>query len=523
MAAGISIDALSLEQKVAQMFVTGFRGGRPSPVFERFVSMGLGGVIFFRDNFQHCANPRQAAALMERTGDLFSAFPVPPFFTIDQEGGQVERLPHAIFPTAVTPMAIGLHPDAAAYAETVYGTMSRHLAALGFNLNFFPTLDVNLEKTNPIIGVRAFGDDPDTVWRLGRIAITAYQEAGIIPVGKHFPGHGNGTVDSHLDLPTLTFTHAELGPFGHAVDAGIPALLVSHGWYPALQEEAGETIRPATASTAVIQQLLREQLGFGGLVITDDMSMGAITRWADPVQSALAVIDAGADILLYRDSTENEWDVYEAVIQAVHSGRLTVRRIDESVARILAAKRQLDHPSVDMDFIRQWTPDYLCNTADNLAAESIRVLQTSPTLSLPLDRDKSLLLLHPDRGAIANYAFDQPTSPELPELLQEAGFSVQEIAYHPADGLPQGVFWPKDVEQLVLVLFNAVCHPKQAALVADIRARYPNRTAVVVSAGTPYDSQLLLERDIHIALCNYRPAAMRQLVNYLSHHFILKT
>ena len=179
---------LSLEQKIAQLFMLGYEGKTPSAILDKFLEAGLGGIIFFRDNFQHFSKSQDVQQLLQTFQDKRLDSSPELFLSLDQEGGQVERLPHTIFPSLITPLAIAMSNNSLDLAKQTYTTMAAHLAALGFNFNYAPTLDVNLEAKNPIIGVRAFGDDPKQVWQLGKIAEDCLWEAGVIPVGKHFPG-----------------------------------------------------------------------------------------------------------------------------------------------------------------------------------------------------------------------------------------------------------------------------------------------------------------------------------------------
>lgn len=500
---------LTLEAKVAQRFMLGFAGAAPNPVTRRFLQAGLGGLIFFRDNFQSLPS---AEAVRDLLGEMKALRPpgMPPLLLgIDQEGGPVERLPHTLFPTALSPMAVGLSQDPDGLAEAMYGMMAAHLAHLGFNLDFFPTLDVNLQHQNPIIGVRAFADHPQPVQRLAAVAMRQLARHGLIAVGKHFPGHGNGTVDSHLDLPTLHFSETELAPFAAAIREGLPAMLVAHGYYPALQDAAGEAHLPSSASPAVIQGLLRGRLGFEGVVITDDMCMGAITRHRDAVEAAMRAVEAGVDILLYKQSTEAEWAVYEAILAAYRSGRLPEGELDASVARILRMKAGLTI-SPPLAAFRQPVQAL----ALDIARRGVTVLEAGGGLAA-LRPGQPLLLVHPQRSRLGNYALDIPTSPELPEVFRQAGFTaLQDLAYPlRAETLPP--LPDTNPAAIVFVAFNAVLDPGQAALYRAIGARWPRVPRLLVSAGTPYDPEVLGGADSHIALCSYRPASMQALAEAL--------
>jgi beta-N-acetylhexosaminidase len=517
--------SLSLRQQVAQRFVLGYPGLEPSAPLCRFLAQGVGGVIFFRDNFQQPSESLSAWEVALRLADLQKQLPekVPAaFLSIDQEGGQVERLPHTIFPATLTPRAVAQcqQQDPQHFAESVYTLMAEHLAMLGFNMNFFPTLDVNLEPRNPIIGVRAFGEDPKTVWRLAQVAMAAFHRHNILTVGKHFPGHGNGTVDSHERLPRLTFTETELQPFAQAIKAQVPALMVSHGYYPALQTDPDERDQPASASKRIMQDLLRQQLGYQGLVMSDDMEMGAITQGRDPVQAALKALDAGADLLIYRHATETVWEVFEAVVYHLESGRLNRIAHEAAMHRIAAAKQTLPKGRLlDQAFIEDtFAPRRVHTRSLALARQAVAFLQGAPSEGV-LPTDAPVWLLHPDRAGITNYAFDQPTSPELPQLFQKAGQPLaHQVAYAPTEGPALSELEPPAgvaPHTVVFVTWNPLCYPAQAEAYHWLQARYPQARIILVSAGTPYDTAVMPHPTLHLGLCSYRPASMQALVEQL--------
>lgn len=520
---------LPLEEQVAQLFMVGYEGFKPQPVTQRFLERGVGGVIFFRDNFESPPGSVSVSSTVLAASDIRalldgfrSAFPAhspPPLFGIDQEGGQVERLPHAVFPTAVTPRAVALSAEPEREARMMYGMMARRLAGLGFNLDFFPTLDVNIEPHNPVIGVRSFGDDPETVWRLGRIAMAELESAGIIPVGKHFPGHGNGTVDSHLDLPTLHFTPAELQPFQRAIDAGLPVMMVAHGFYPALQTTPEEHDLASSASPTVIRGLLREQCRFRGVVMTDDLNMGAITKRRSPVEAALAALRAGVDMLLYRRSTEDEWAVYEAVLEAFHTGRLPIDGLHASLARIAALKSRLLNAAVPPFDAQDWTPEVCRREADAIALASVAAL-SGESACLPLAPQTDIWLFHPDRTDLGNYAWDVPSSPPLGNVFEQVGFHrVMEFPYpfrQALSAVERLASLSRLPDAIIFVTFNALLHSEQAALYDRLKEDFPHTPLILVSAGMPEESSLLPGATLHLALCSYRPASMRALVRILA-------
>ncbi len=331
----MSRDALAAQ--AAQLFMMDFTGHVPSPDIVRLIEQdGIGGVILFVKNI---GSPRQVASLTNSLQDIASGAGHPPLLiSADQEGGSVVRLEAGAthFPSA---MAFGA-ARSEALAASAADVAARELAAVGIRMNFAPVVDVNNNPANPVIGIRSFGEDPGLVGRLGAAVIGATQAAGVLATAKHFPGHGDTAVDSHLDLPVVAHARArleavELPPFRDAVRAGVGAVMTAHAIYPAFDPE-----RPATLSP-VILGLLRVQWGFSGLIVTDSMAMRAITdRYAAGEAAVLAVL-AGADVILACGEIGAQREALDAVRYAVSTGRIPRARIDVSVARIRAAKQRL--------------------------------------------------------------------------------------------------------------------------------------------------------------------------------------
>lgn len=515
--------SMSLEQQVAQRLIVGYPGLTPNAALQSLVKAGLGGVIFFRDNFQDgqdSSGVLSPLAVARQLSALQQALPVgvpPAFLSIDQEGGQVERLPHTIFPSTVTPRAVAQTPDPVAFARRVYGVMGRYLALLGFNMNFFPTLDVNLEPKNPIIGVRAFGDSPEVVWPLAQAAMESYHAHGIVTVGKHFPGHGNGTVDSHKTLPWLNFTEAELTPFHQAVQGGVPAMMVSHGFYPALQTAPDEFEQPASASPTIIRGLLRGRLGYSGVVMSDDMVMGAITQNRDPVEAAVKALEAGVDMLIYRHATDELLAIHQALVSALRDGRLSMAEHEAAMERILQAKAGLALPQPPDAAVLEafFEKESLEALSAGIAQEAMTVLSGKVSDCLPLPGP--VWLFHPDRRGIVNYAFDLPTSEALPELLRASGLqALYDWAYWPGKDNPVPELPAEPAHTVVLVSFNPLLNPEQVAWARHAKAMAPGARFILVSAGTPYVPEDMPGADLHLSLCSYRPATIRALSDWLS-------
>ncbi len=342
---------MTIHQKIGQMLLFGWQGETPEK--SRRVSahakaliadLAVGGVILMGRNV---GPPEQTQATIAELQTRARDKGLPPLFVaVDQEGGRVQRLGPPDYAARPPAREIGLtnDPDQARKAARAIG---EELRDLGFNWDFAPVLDVNNNPRNPVIGNRSYGDEPQLVAEMGAAATRGFQEdAGILACGKHFPGHGDTEVDSHHALTRISHERArldavELVPFRAAIEAGLGAMMTSHILFPALDPDL-----PATLSPTLLTGLLRGELGFDGLIITDDLEMkGVADGWGAPEAAVRAVL-AGADILLCCHTKETQYAIRDALVNAVENGRLTEARIDESLARIARAKARWVNPQV---------------------------------------------------------------------------------------------------------------------------------------------------------------------------------
>ena len=336
--------AMSLETKVGQLFMVYVHGesadsDHPDAVASNRERLGAdngaafiaaykpGGIIYF-DWANGLTDPEQIAAL---SNGLQEASETPLLIATDQEYGSVVRIgePATQFPGAM-PLGAARDVEAAARAGEAAGT---ELRAMGLNQNFAPNADVNVDPANPVIGVRSFGSDPDLVAEFVAAQVSGYRAGGVAVSAKHFPGHGDTGTDSHADLPVITHTAEEweridAPPFAAAIEAGADMVMSAHLQFPALDD----SLKPATLSEPILTGLLRERLGFEGVIVTDALDMqGVRTEYGDERVPVMA-LQAGADLLLMPPDFPL---AYEAVLAAVEAGELTEERIDASVRRLL--------------------------------------------------------------------------------------------------------------------------------------------------------------------------------------------
>ncbi|SFC81805.1 beta-N-acetylhexosaminidase [Bacillus sp. OV322] len=341
-----AIKHMTLEEKVGQMLMPDFRTQNGKDVTsmlpeiqQQVKDYHLGGVILFRENV---VNTEQTTRLVHDYQEASSKYGL--LMSIDQEGGVITRLQSGT--DMPGNMALGA-ARSNEITQKVGQAIGEELKALGINMNLAPDLDVNNNPDNPVIGVRSFGEDPELVSSLGNSYIKGLQNSGIAATAKHFPGHGDTAVDSHLGLPEVPYDmdrliKVELYPFQQAMNAGIDAIMTAHVTFPkidstkAISKKDGTEISiPATLSEKVLTGLMRNQMKYKGVIITDAMNMQAISDNFGPVDSAIRAVKAGTDIVLMPVGLK---DVAEGLYSAVKKGEIPVSRIEKSDERILALK-----------------------------------------------------------------------------------------------------------------------------------------------------------------------------------------
>lgn len=324
-----------LEGSVGQLLWIGFDGFRFSRALESLLKrVRPGGVILFGRNI---GTARQVRAL---TDALYRALPFPPFIALDQEGGRVNRLRPILGP-APSAHDLGHRRDAAAAVRRFAEATALALRSLGFNVNFTPVLDLSRPSMRNGIGDRSFGLDPLLVARLAGSVARAHLRAGVLPVGKHFPGLGGGTVDSHLALPVIRrsrhlMSRRDLLPF-RRLRRTLPMVMLGHAYYPSLQ---GRRRQPASLAPTIVNELLRDEIGFRGLALTDDLEMGALDRTLRAGERALAALDAGSDGMLFCRNEERILEAHDALLGALRRGGARTSAMRASLRRIERVKRR---------------------------------------------------------------------------------------------------------------------------------------------------------------------------------------
>jgi beta-N-acetylhexosaminidase len=330
----------ALYRDCARLFMVGFPGPRIDDDFAALMKDGIFGAILFKRNV---GTAQETAALCR---DIKTRAGRPFILSVDQEGGRVARLRGAPF-TALPPMReLGQRGDVA-LVERVGRLLAHELRAIGFDWDFAPVLDVDTNPANPVIGDRSFSRDPDEVARLGVALGRGLEAGGVASCGKHFPGHGDTTSDSHLTLPRLPhdmerLRRVELVPFRAFSQAGLASLMTAHVLFDALDPQV-----PATMSHRVLDGVLRKEMGFDGVLVSDDLEMKAIADHYSVEEATVQGTLAGVDLFLVCHQADVQRRCIEALVRAVESGRVPRARIEEAHRRLARLEARFAHGSED--------------------------------------------------------------------------------------------------------------------------------------------------------------------------------
>jgi beta-N-acetylhexosaminidase len=349
-----TLELSELDSKIGQLFMAGLPGPHLDEGTEALIrDCRLGGVILFARNIE---NPLQVARLcsdlQEKALEYLGS---PMLLAVDQEGGRVARLtePFTRFPGNAS---IGMDKEPVTRAIEFGMVTAREMRLVGLNMDLAPVVDVQRGELEKHLLGRSFGEDPETVALLGRTVVKSLQENKIMAVAKHFPGLGRANLDPHLHLPRIDVGIEEiegvnLPPFEAVIGEGVSAMMTSHAIYTALDSE-----RPATLSPAVLTDLLREKMGYQGLIMTDDLEMGAISKHWDVAEGAVKAFEAGADILLICKDQENVLESFRMLRGKLLRGEIPHGRLEESFKRIMKAKsRFLEEPTeISLDRVKKY-------------------------------------------------------------------------------------------------------------------------------------------------------------------------
>ena len=496
---------MTLDEKLGQLILTGLPGTEADGEFLRLVrEEKVGNVILFQYNQRE---EGQLASLCRSLREEIEAETgLPPLIASDEEGGVVSRLPEEMgkMPSAMALAALGV-PQAVYDAAFWTG---RQLRGVGINFVLAPVLDVNSNLKNPVIGVRSLGRDPQTVSALGREALRGFRDAEILCAAKHFPGHGDTAVDTHVGFALMEKSREELRnleliPFRMAVEEGVPAIMAAH---VALAEEDG---LPVTMSGKVIRELLRGELAFDGLAVSDCMEMDAVRAGCGTAAGAVRSIAAGIDLVCISRSLPEVRAALRGLRKAVESGELPMMRIDQAVGRILACKARYAGPPP------AWTEEdgRRCRAlAEDLFARGVECgvrprggrfrLGAAPRFLSPVRQQLSLVTEKAARLSLAE------------ELAAEFGGEARELSLRPNEEERKELLrWASGGTSIVAGTLNATVYPEQLALLEDMAKLTPPMACVALRG--PFELELLPDSVFRIPVYEYSRRGIRQVCRYL--------
>jgi beta-N-acetylhexosaminidase len=509
---------MSVEAKVGQAMIVAFAGGTPTvDVLSLIDDLHVGGVILFQDNVGRGSPDRVrnvVATLQARVQR--SPRGVPLLIAVDQEGGPVVRVGEAatLFPGA---MALGATASEALVARAA-GAVARELRGLGIHVNLGPVVDVNSNPANPVIGTRSFGADPATVGRLGAAAIRAQQSAGVLAVAKHWPGHGDASVDSHLGLPLLDLDRRRLDaiespPFRAAIEAGVAGVMTAHLDVPVLTTGEGPAM-PTSLSPRALGEL-RALVGDDRLIVSDDLEMGAVVdRYGTP-GSAVRAFTGGTDLLLFRRDAAKVRQAHAEIVAAVRKGAIPVSRLDEAVRRVLRAKVAVG--LLGDIVINQTAVESAPAVAAEVAQRSITVIQARPVLPVWPAADDRICVIQPRLQEIAGQEIVVPVSgpATLGEAFNEEHGNVKVVDVGVSPAAPDraaAAACARNAAIAVVGTYEAIRYPRQRELVATVAAE--GGPTIIVALRSPYDYRAAnaTVADAFVTGYSMRPATLRAVV-----------
>lgn len=516
------VDNMTFDEKVGQMLMFDFRKWgvdenqnkklvtEPTNEISNIVNKyHLGSVILFRENL---VNVNQMAKLIDSLQQARSNLPL--FISTDQEGGYVTRLQQGTEMPGNMALGATRSPALASISGMVHGYELSHL---GFNFNFGPVVDINNNQNNPVIGVRSYSDNPSLVTDLARNYINGIHQYGIMTSLKHFPGHGNVATDTHFALPTInideqSWRNFELSPFV-ALMNNADAIMTAHVVVPALDnamlttKDNTQMGTPATLSHKILTDILRKELSYQGLIITDAMDMGAIASNFDKNWSIKQAIMAGNDIILMPLAIENPDDVskidnlYSYLKQEANNDPLLMQQINDSATRVVNTKlaKKLQVNDIDIELAKNVVASPLNKDIENRIAEaSITLIKNNGILPFKLKADNRIVI----------FSDEQPRNDLIRHKLQEVGNAFatnMDISDHVVKMMANNIDKNSLIKQIagqdlvLLTTYNLTNNPQNAQAIIDV-AKQQHVPVIVISSRNPYDIAYLNDVDANIAI-----------------------
>ena len=496
-----SIKEMTLKEKIGQLILPGFHGFEYDEHLRTLIEdYHVGNVILFTRNFENAEQMKKLTTKIHE--EIIKNTGVIPFIAIDQEGGLVTRMMKDVT------FAAGPMTSSSVSEQAVYDTgkmLAYDMIQLGMNLNLAPSLDVNNNPNNPVINVRSYSDNPEIVSKMGKNFIKGSLEYGVLPCAKHFPGHGDAAVDSHLGLPiinhdTKRIHEVEMKPFIDNIN--IPSIMSAHILFPAY-----DTV-PATLSKNVITGVLREELGYDGIVITDCLEMKAIADQYGTEKGALLAVLAGIDLLCICHTLEKQIGALKLIEEAVLNGTLKEEELDKHVERILKGKEKTI-PYLNEYFYNKelhFSSEYKKRASEIVDASLTHILGDKPVLTdktliiAPVAQARTIIEDEFDERNLAKVLAHSFDNINVYEMVNEEGFKKQIIEE------------AKKYDQVIVFSYNANVTPWQVEFINEIIK--VNKTFVISLKG-PFDYHKYNNLQNYMCLYEYTPNSIKTVVKYL--------
>lgn len=502
------IKDLSIEEKIGQLLIIGFNETKLTDEIKKMIrDYKFGNFILYSRNIKDIEQLNKLTRDIHN--EVIKTIGIMPFITIDQEGGITCRIKEksTFYPGSMTLSATDL-----SNSERIGHMMGKHLLSLGININFAPSLDVNNNPNNPIIGVRSYSDKPDIVSKYGNSLIKGMQEEGLIATAKHFPGHGDVEIDSHLGLPILPFNKErldkiELKPFKLAIDNGIKNIMTAHIIFKEVDSQ-----NPATLSKIILKNILRDELKYNGLITSDCMEMKAISDGITTPVGVVKGLKAGNDLVCVCHTKEKQIDSIKKIKQAIEDNSLTPEEIDEKIERILKYKNQI-YSTLEKKFYKN--NENLNIFKDNNQALFIQDIVDS---SLTFVSGKKLelkgkILVYGCKPFVSNQAEEEMKDNNIIDLINKEIPSFHTIEYKKNEYSNELINLSKEYDTVIFLSFNAFSNPLQAKMINELNNICNN--FFVISIRDPYD-YLKINKDInYYTMYEYTPNSMRTIIKFL--------
>ena len=495
------VKEMTLQQKLGQMFVTGFPAESINDSFIQLVKeQKLGNVILFKANLTDYAQTLQLSRDLHRL--IRSQTGVPPFITIDEEGGVVSRLPEDM-PKMPSAMALSSLKD----PQKVYRATLRSgqlLRGLGINFNLAPVLDINSNPQNPVIGIRSYGQNPQDTWTYAAQALQGYLDAGVMCSGKHFPGHGDTMADSHLELPSSGKTldqlrQTEMFPFAQAVKAGLPGATIAHVVYSTLDDV------PATMSRKIVTGLLRQELGFQGLIISDCMEMNAISRTYGIEEGVIRAVQAGIELIFVSHLHDKVRSSMEALAAAVELGRVPMAVIDAAVERILTYKQQYAYTEPADD---QQTLSACRQAADELFRDVVRA-------DRPFALGERPCFISPAQAQVSQVSNVEDSLCFAQEMQRRFGGRCVRLPLRPGpEDLAQALAAAEGATSIVMGTLNATVYTGQLDILLELEKL--GLPMACVTFRNPFELDRLKPDTCRVRAWEYSPRALERVMTFFA-------